>query len=188
MYNLLTFKLVTKGHNRLFISVISVMSVILTLIFCGTNHEDFAPPLPLPIQLHFRLQPLYWWDACRLGRIIGSIYREGRIRTKNYKQCRLFGLYQLVLISKTPNPKCRLCWCSIEFIDWRDSQSCLYFRPLLWNIAPLTFSLVPQQKGKCKETTTVLVILKYLSSLNELKITSHFSRYPFLSLFRAMGG
>ncbi len=32
---------------------------------------------------------------------------------------------------KTPNPKCRLDWCLIEFIDWRYRQSCWYFRPLL---------------------------------------------------------
>ncbi len=31
---------------------------------------------------------------------------------------------------KTPNPKCRLYWCLIEFTDWRYSQSCWYFRPL----------------------------------------------------------
>jgi hypothetical protein len=30
---------------------------------------------------------------------------------------------------KTQNPKCRLFWCLIEFIDW--SQSCWYFRPFL---------------------------------------------------------
>ncbi len=29
----------------------------------------------------------------------------------------------------------------LEFIDWRCSQSCSYFRPLLWTSAPLTFSL-----------------------------------------------
>ncbi len=40
---------------------------------------------------------------------------------------------------KTPNPKCRLYWCLIEFIDRRYSQSCWYFRPLLWTSAPLTF-------------------------------------------------
>ncbi len=39
---------------------------------------------------------------------------------------------------KTPNPKCRLYWCLTEFIDWRYSQSCWYFRPGLWTIAPLT--------------------------------------------------
>jgi hypothetical protein len=33
---------------------------------------------------------------------------------------------------KTPNPKCRFYWCLIDFIDWRYSQSCWYFRPLLW--------------------------------------------------------
>jgi hypothetical protein len=43
---------------------------------------------------------------------------------------------------KTPNPKCRLYWCLIEFRDWRYSQSWWYFRPLLWSSAPLTFSLV----------------------------------------------
>jgi hypothetical protein len=43
---------------------------------------------------------------------------------------------------RTPNPKCRLYWCLIEFIGWRYGQSCWYFRPLFWNIAPLTFSLV----------------------------------------------
>jgi hypothetical protein len=32
---------------------------------------------------------------------------------------------------KTPNPKCRLYWCLIEFMDWRYSQSCWYFRPAL---------------------------------------------------------
>ncbi len=44
---------------------------------------------------------------------------------------------------KTPNPKCRLYLCFIEFLDWRYSQSCWYFLPLLWTCAPLTFSLVP---------------------------------------------
>ncbi len=43
---------------------------------------------------------------------------------------------------KDTKPKCRLYWCLIEFIDWRYSQSCWYFRPALWTIAPLTFSLV----------------------------------------------
>ncbi len=43
---------------------------------------------------------------------------------------------------KTPNPKCCLYWCLIEFIDWRYSESCVYFRPLLWTSAPLTFLLV----------------------------------------------
>ncbi len=42
---------------------------------------------------------------------------------------------------KTPNPKCRLYWSFIEFMDWgRYSQSCWYFRPLLRRSAPPTFS------------------------------------------------
>jgi hypothetical protein len=35
-----------------------------------------------------------------------------------------------LITRKTPNSKCRLYWCLIEFIDWRYSQSCWYFRPL----------------------------------------------------------
>ena len=46
------------------------------------------------------------------------------------------------ITKKTPNLKCRLYWCLIEYIDWRYSQSCWYFRPLLWTSAPLTFLLV----------------------------------------------
>ncbi len=47
------------------------------------------------------------------------------------------------------NHKCRLYWCSVEFIDWRFSQSCWYFRPALWTIAPLTFSLVNSPPSLC---------------------------------------
>ncbi len=39
---------------------------------------------------------------------------------------------------KTPNPKCRLYWCLLEFKDWRYSQSCWYFLPLLWTRATLS--------------------------------------------------
>ncbi len=41
---------------------------------------------------------------------------------------------------KTPNTKCRLWLCLIEFIDWRNYQSCWYIifnRP--WTSDPLTF-------------------------------------------------
>ncbi len=55
----------------------------------------------------------------------------------------MYSNYSLVLahsyglnIIKTPNPKCRLYWCLIE---WRYSQSCWYFRPLWWTSAPPTF-------------------------------------------------
>jgi hypothetical protein len=52
------------------------------------------------------------------------------------------------IIIKTPNPKCRLYWCLIEFIDWIYSQSCwsseLARRPsnlLTGSPAPLSPSL-----------------------------------------------
>ncbi len=38
---------------------------------------------------------------------------------------------------KTQNCKCRLYWCLIECIDWRYSQTCWYFRPLLWTVVLL---------------------------------------------------
>ncbi len=43
---------------------------------------------------------------------------------------------------KHTKTKCRLYWCLIEFVDWKYSQSCWYFRPSFVTIAPLTFSLV----------------------------------------------
>ncbi len=46
---------------------------------------------------------------------------------------------------KTPNPKCRLYCCLLEFVDWRNSQSCWYFT-LLVNQRPsnlLTGSSAP---------------------------------------------
>ncbi len=49
---------------------------------------------------------------------------------------------------KTPNPKCHLYWCLMEFIDMRYSQSCCYFRPLLWTVLSLygTFSYIKSTK------------------------------------------
>ncbi len=43
---------------------------------------------------------------------------------------------------KTPNPKCRLHWRLIEFIDWRYKSVMLVFSIPLVNYRPLTFSLV----------------------------------------------
>jgi hypothetical protein len=37
---------------------------------------------------------------------------------------------------KDTNTKCRLYWCLIEFLDWRYSQSCWYFRPSFVNYCP----------------------------------------------------
>jgi hypothetical protein len=51
---------------------------------------------------------------------------------------------------KTPKSECRPYWCLIEFIDWRYSQSCWYFRLVLWSISPLTFSLVSSRPLPCE--------------------------------------
>jgi hypothetical protein len=37
---------------------------------------------------------------------------------------------------KDTKTKCCLYWCLIEFIDWRYSQSCSYFRPSFVNYCP----------------------------------------------------
>jgi hypothetical protein len=53
---------------------------------------------------------------------------------------------------KTPNPKCRLYWCLIEFVDWRYSRSCWYFRTSFVNCSPsnlLTGSSTPSPPLPC---------------------------------------
>ncbi len=52
---------------------------------------------------------------------------------------------------KTQNPKCRLYWCLIEFIDWRHSQSCLIFDLScellpLYLLSDIPFPLPPSYK------------------------------------------
>ncbi len=42
---------------------------------------------------------------------------------------------------KTPNPKCRLYWCLIEFIDWRYSMLVFISTPL-FKYFPLASSLL----------------------------------------------
>ncbi len=68
---------------------------------------------------------------------------------------------------KTPNPKCRLCWCLTEFTDWRYSQSCWYFRPLslLSTSAPLSFSLVHLPPFPCvnKYRGTCIKFIQFLT-------------------------
>ncbi len=71
-----------------------------------------------------------WWQDLQKTKTIDSFSLRGW----------LTGMDQITI--KTQNCKCRLYWCLLEFIDWSYSQSCWYFRPLLWTSAPLTFSLV----------------------------------------------
>ncbi len=79
-------------------------------------------------RIHFALH-LDLVPSCRIYFPLRLEYRAG-------------GMGQIYI--KTPNPKWRRYWCLIEFIDWRYSQSCLYFRALLWTSAPLSFSLIHQ--------------------------------------------
>ncbi len=52
---------------------------------------------------------------------------------------------------KTPNPKCRLYWCLIEFVDWKYVQSVMlvFSTPLVTYSVPLTFSLVHYPPPPC---------------------------------------
>ncbi len=61
------------------------------------------------------------------------------------------------IIVKTPNPRCCFYWCLIELVDWRYGQSCWYFRPALWTINALTFSLAssPPSPLPCVNKYTV---------------------------------
>ncbi len=65
---------------------------------------------------------------------------------------------------KTSNPKCLLYCCLIEFIDWRYSQSCWYFRPVLWTSATLTFSLVHLTHFKDGKKISYFFLITYMSA------------------------
>ncbi len=99
----------------------------------------------------------FWWIFSTYNTQIlcltGAIFSEAHFNDKyNYVQIthtpRSSKLSQCIprvlcyLYYKDTKTKCRLYWCIIEFIDWRYSQSCWYFRPSLVNTAPVTFSLV----------------------------------------------
>ncbi len=86
------------------------------------------------------------WVECCTNYIYLYIYMAAAHAGGNFVEKRRCGLINFI---KTPNPRCRLHRCLIEFIDWRYSQSCWYFRPALWTIAPLTFSLVSSLPLSC---------------------------------------
>jgi hypothetical protein len=76
------------------------------------------------------------------------------LTTMSFPTPLIFRYHLPLIITKAPNPKCRLYWCLIEFTDWRYSQLCWYFRPALCTIAHLTFSLVsptPSPPSLCEK-------------------------------------
>ncbi len=105
-----------------------------------------------------------WSLLCNIGHLLvfemcldsnPESYRTGEISHLPGKQtislltpCR----YKITI--ETSNPKCRLYWCLIEFINWRYSQSCWYFQTALWTIAPLP-SLVSSPPLACVNKYTV---------------------------------
>jgi hypothetical protein len=81
------------------------------------------------------------WDSCLFAPSICG--RNGTLSENSMAYTLHYSIWQTMdlITIKTPNAKCRLCWCLIEFIGWRYSQSCWYFRLDLWTVAHLTFSL-----------------------------------------------
>ncbi len=98
-------------------------------------------PTQCAVQPGSRLKPSRSPVAARLRRRKAKRWREETASVLHNKVAKVWDMDQITI--KTPNPKCRLYWCLIGFIDWRYSQSCwyYYFRPLLWTSASLTFSL-----------------------------------------------
>jgi hypothetical protein len=62
---------------------------------------------------------------------LGYTLRNGRSKSVSETTRKLSLNITGVFNINIRNPKCRLYWCLIEFPDWRYSQSCWYFRPLL---------------------------------------------------------
>ncbi len=71
------------------------------------------------------------------------------IITRNEQEVDFFIRWESMETSMDKLTKCYLYWCLVEFVDWRYSQSCWYFRPALWHIAPLTFSPVSSLPLPC---------------------------------------
>jgi hypothetical protein len=83
----------------------------------------------------------------------------GKVRSR----CSRAAVLKNNITIKTPNPKCRLYWCLIEFIDWRFSQSCWYLRPALY---------IEQQ---CLKTLYKENLI--LTSLNRLRLELQFQHH-----------
>ncbi len=67
-------------------------------------------------------------QSARVDRIVSPSCPSRRLRPLHVVLTASQKLHTIDQITrKTPNPKCRLYWCLIEFIDWRHSQSCWYF-------------------------------------------------------------
>jgi hypothetical protein len=81
-------------------------------------------------------------EACYQGKYTFLFYELLNRNNLSGSQTVIISKVMNQISIKTLNPKCSIYWCLIEFTDWRNSQSCWYFRSLLWISAPLTFSLV----------------------------------------------
>ncbi len=103
----------------------------------------FVCPAPRCIPAHTADAPLLRVNRSRTHapQLITRSWSNGRGEEGGKKKGRGAPMDQITI--KTPNLKCRICWCSIEFVDWRYNQSCWYFRPLLSIIALYLLSILP---------------------------------------------
>ncbi len=60
---------------------------------------------------------------------------SSRLFPNKYRRCILSSRHGLINYKDTKT-RCRLYWCLIEFIDWKYSQSCWYFRLSFVNYCP----------------------------------------------------
>ncbi len=86
---------------------------------------------------------------------------------------------------KTQYPKCLLYWCLIEFIDWRNSQSCLVFSTPLVSCCPSTFSLTSSTPPLLLKVNVNYGKTRFLTRLRTYKIaTPAQTKTPVKTTFR----
>jgi hypothetical protein len=119
------------------------INVHLTLDVTKQNDKTYSLPYPLSIFVSRRVsvptvkEDVDLWSP-RLS-FLEMVFRERRPPLHgliNYIDTKAKCRHQKMTYKGT----CGMCL--PKFIDWRYSQSCWYFYPALWTVAPPTFSLV----------------------------------------------
>ncbi len=133
-----TFPQRSTVHEQLFVPFVKKYTFSAILSKNNGKTPAFQVTFQPPFRKCSRNQPYWNENKCQYWKQsstrirdpvqyqISSVTDRGRIKRKTW----YMGPIDQRTI-KTPNPKCRLYWCLIEFIDWRPSQSCWYFRPIL---------------------------------------------------------
>ncbi len=117
---------------------VSPLARILMIIMDATQS---ASGVKASIPSIFRPLPRWWWwwylitmpsYVERVHNVVVHTYCHG---WRN-NMCQGTEWYHVLINYEDEKTKCRLCWCLIQFIDWRYSQSSWYFRPSFVNYCP----------------------------------------------------